>query len=175
MTSAQRGNFADAVEGLSASLVQSERQGNIWVCSMVLGTLGCLTWARGDVDGARAYIERLAVTSAALSDTQTGAFVSYLLGQLAEEDGDAAGARTAYARALALVREVGDFALTERPTPAIAIVYVSAWQEAPPRALRYAAATFGLPQAGGRPLTLQQVIVAASSALDAEGRAEPAS
>jgi len=175
MTSAQRGNFADAVEELSASLVQSERQGNIWVCSMVLGTLGCLTWARGDADGARGYIERLAATSAALSDTQSGAFVSYLLGQLAEEDGDAAGACAAYARALALVGEVGDFALTERSAPAIAIMYVSARQEVSPRALRYAAVTFGLPQAGGQPLTLQQAIAAASSALDAEGRAAPAS
>jgi len=175
MTSAQRGNFAGAVEELSASLVQSERQGNIWVCSMVLGTLGCLTWARGDVAGARAYIERLAATSAALSDTQSGAFVSYLLGQLAEEDGDAAGARASYARALALVGEVGDFALTERSAPAIAIMYVSARQKVSPRALRYAAVTFGLPQAGGQPLTLQQAIAAASSALDAEGRAAPAS
>jgi len=175
MTSAQRGNFADAVEELSASVVQSERQGNIWVCSMVLGTLGCLTWARGDVDGARAYIKRLAATSAALSDTQSGAFVSYLLGQLAEEDGDATGARASYARALAQVGEVGDFALTERSAPAIAIMYVSARQEVSPRALRYAAATFGLPQAEGRPLTLQQAVAAASSALDAEGRAEPAS
>jgi len=175
MTSAQRGNFAGAVEELSASLVQSERQGNIWVCSMVLGTLGCLTWARGDVDGARAYVERVVATSTVLGDTQTIAFQSYLLGQLAEENGDAAGARAAYARALALVREVGDFPLMERFAPATAIMIVAAWQEAPPRALRHAAATFGLPQAGGRPLTLQQALTAASSALGAEGRAAPAS
>ncbi len=175
VTSAQRGNFAGAVEELSAALARAERQGNIWVCCMVLGDLGCLTWARGDVAGARAYIERLAATSAALGDTQTVAFALYLLGQLAEEDSDAASARASYVRALALVREVGDFPLMDRGPTATAIMYVSAWQEAPPRALRYAAATFGLPQAGGRSLTLQQVIVAASSALDAEGRAEPAS
>jgi len=51
---------------------------------------------------------------------------------------------------------------------------VAAWQDVNPRALRYAAATFGFPQAGGRPLTLQQAIAAASSALDvvdAEGDA----
>jgi len=175
VTSAQRGNLTGAVEELSAALARAEQQGNAWVCGMVLGTLGCLTWARGDVAGARGYIERLAATSAALGDTQSGAFVSYLLGQLAEEDGDAAGARAAYARALALVREVGDFALTERSTPAIAIVYVSARQAVSPRALRHAAVTFGLPQEGGQPLTLQQAIAAASKALDAEEHAEPAS
>jgi len=109
----------------------------------------------------------------ALGDTQTVASESYLLGQLAEEDGDAAGARAIYARVLALVREVGDFALMERFAPAMAIVSVAARQEAPPRALRYAAATFGAPQAGGRPLTLRQAVEATSRALDAEGRAEP--
>ncbi|MCA1599760.1 MAG: hypothetical protein LC769_12250, partial [Chloroflexi bacterium] len=81
----------------------------------------------------------------------------------------------AYARALALVRAVGDFPLMERFAPATAIMYVSARQEVPPRALRHAAATFGLPHAGGQPLTLRQAIVMASRALDAEGRAEPAS
>jgi len=175
VTSAQRGNFAGAVEELSAALARAERQGNIWVCCMVLGDLGCLTWARGDVAGARAYIERLAATSAALGDTQTVAFALYLLGQLAEEDSDAASARASYVRALALVREVGDFPLMDRSPTAATIMSVSAWQEVSPRALHYAAATFGLPQAGGRPLTLQQAIAAASSALDAQGRAEPAS
>jgi len=175
MTSAQRGNLTDAVEELSAALVQAEQQGNSWVAGMALAVLGGLTWARGDVAGARGYIERVVATATALGDTQTIAFESYLLGQLAEEDGDTAGARTAYARALALVREVGDFPLMERFAPATAIMTVAAWQEVPPRALRHAAATFGLPQAGGRPLTLQQAIAAASSALDAEGRAEPAS
>jgi len=63
----------------------------------------------------------------------------------------------------------------QRFAPAIAVMIVAAWQEAPPWALRHAAATFGLPQAGGQPLTLQQAIAVASSALDAEGRAEPAS
>ncbi len=175
LTSAQLGNLTGAVEELSAALVQAERQGNIWVGGMALAVLGGLTWARGDVSGARAYVERVVATAAALGDTQTVASESYLLGQLAEEDDDAAGARAAYARALTLVREVGDFALMERFAPAMAIMIVAAWQEAPPRALRYAASTFGLPQAGGRPLTLRQAIAAASSALDAKGHAEPAS
>ncbi len=175
MTSAQRGNLTGAVEELSAALARAEQQGNSWVSGMALAVLGGLTWARGDVSGARAYVERVVATAAALGDTQTVAFESYLLGQLAEEDGDTAGARAAYAHALALVREVGDFPLMERFAPATAIMTVAAWQEAPPRALRHAAATFGLPQAGGRPLTLQQAIAAASSALDAEGRAESAS
>jgi len=52
---------------------------------------------------------------------------------------------------------------------------VAAWQEVSLRALGHVAATFGLPQAGGQPLTLQQAIAAASRALDAEGHAEPAS
>ncbi len=175
MTSAQLGNFAGAVEELSAALAQAEQQGNIWVCCMVLGDLGCLTWARGDVAGARGYVERLAATAAILGDTQTVAFASYLLGQLAEEDGDAARARASYVRALALVREVGDFPLVDRAPTATTIMNVAAWQEVRPRALGHAAATFGLPQAGGRPLTLQQAVAAASGALDAEGRAEPAS
>jgi len=174
MTSALLGNFAGAVAELSAALARAERQGNIWVCCMVVGDLGCLTWARGDVAGARGYIERLAATSTDLGDTQSVAFASYLLGQLAEEDGDAAGARTSYGRALALVREGGDFPLVDRTPTAMTIMNVAAWQEVPPRALGYAAATFGLPQAGGRPLTLQQAIAAASRALDAEGHAEPA-
>jgi len=48
------------------------------------------------------------------------------------------------------VREVGDFPLMERFAPAMAIMTVAAWQERP-RALRYAAATFGLPEAGDGP------------------------
>jgi len=175
MTSAQRGNFAGAVEELSAALARAEQQSNIWVCCMVLGDLGCLTWARGDMAGARGYIERLAATAAALGDTQTVAFASYLLGQLAEEDGDAVGARASYVRALALVHEVGDFPLMDRAPTATTIMNVAAWQEVSPRALGHVTATLGLPQAGGRPLTLQQAITAASSTLDAEGHTEPAS
>jgi len=149
MTSAQRGNLTGAVEELSAALARAEQQGNSWVSGMALAVLGGLTWARGDVSGARAYVERVVATAAALGDTQTVAFESYLLGQLAEEDGDTAGTRAAYAHALALVREVGDFPLMERFAPAIAVMIVAAWQKSPPRALGYAAATFGLPQAGG--------------------------
>ena len=174
LTSAQVGNLMDAVEELSAAIAQAEQQGNSWVSGMALVVLGGLTWACGDVVGARAYMERVAATAAPLGDMQSVAFVSYLLGQLAEEDGDTMGARTAYARALALVREVGDVPLMERFIPAMAIMIVAAWQDVNPRALRYAAATFGFPQAGGRPLTLQQAIAAASSALDvvdAEGDA----
>lgn len=51
---------------------------------------------------------------------------------------------------------------------------VAAWQEVRPRALGHVAATFGLPQAGGRPLTLHQAIAAASSALDAACPSESA-
>ena len=170
-TSALLGDFAGAAEEMSASLARAEQQGNIWVCCMVLGDLGCLAWALGDVAGARGYVERLAATSAALGDTQTVAFASYLLGQLAEEDGDAAGARASYTRALALLREVGDFPLVDRTPTAMIIMAVSAWQEVRPRALGHVAATFGLPQAGGQPLTVQQAIAAASGALDAGGHA----
>ncbi len=175
MVSVHLGDIARAEEELARSLAVGEDAGAPWPGTMALDALGGLAWARGDVARARACYERLVPAAAALGNTQTVANARYLLGQLAEEDGDAAAARAYYADALALVRAAGDFALLERGMGAIAIMAVAAGREAPRRASAFAAATFGSPHAGGRPLTLQQAATAASRALDADGRIEPAS
>ena len=69
----------------------------------------------------------------ALEDMQGVANARYLLGLLAEEDGDVAGARAFYAQALATVREVEDFALMERGGTAMTIMAMAARQPVPPR------------------------------------------
>jgi len=71
------------------------------------------------------------------------------------------GARASYTQALALVREVGDFALMHRGETAIALMAMAARQPVPARALAHAAGAFGLPEAGGTPLTLEQTLVTA--------------
>ncbi len=38
---------------------------------------------------------------------------------------------------------------------------MAAWKPVPPRALAHAAAAFGLPEAGGKPLTLEQALTKA--------------
>jgi hypothetical protein len=70
------------------------------------------------------------------------------------------GARASYTQALALVREVGDFALMQRGGTAIALMAMAARQPVP-RVLAHAAGAFGLPEAGGTPLTLEQTLVTA--------------
>jgi len=58
----------------------------------------------------------------------------------------------------------------ERGGTAITIMAMAARQLVPPRALAHAAAAFGLPEAGGRPLTLEQAFAAASRALNDDER-----
>jgi len=161
MVSAHLGDIARAEEELARSLAVVEDSGALWPGTMALDALGGLAWARGDIAGARAYYERLIPAATRLGNTQTVANTRYLLGQLAEEDGDTPAARACYVHALTLVRAVGDFALLERGMGAIAIMAVAAGREVPRRAIGFAAATFGAPQAGGRPLTLEQALDAA--------------
>lgn len=134
---------------------------------VLLDALGGLAWGDGDVAGAEALYGRMVPTAAAYGDTLTVAYTLYILGQLAEERGDTGAARGRYTRALTLGREAGDIPLVQRTGTATVILAVAARQRVPERALRLAAITFGLPEAGGQPLTLEQAVVAAVRSLDA--------
>ncbi len=75
--------------------------------------------------------------------------------------------------ALDLLEQEGDFALAERGSGAIAIMAVAAGRDVPRRAIAFAAATFGAPQAGGRPLTLEQALDAALRSTSEVARSGP--
>jgi len=173
MVSVHLGDIARAEGELARSLAVVEDSGALWPGTMALDALGGLAWARGDIARARACYERLIPAAARLGNTQTVANARYLLGQLAEEDGDTPAARACYTHALTLVRAAGDFALLERGMGAIAIRAVAAGQEAPRRAIAFAAATFGAPQTGGRPLTIEQALDAALLSMSEVARSGP--
>ena len=174
LASAQLGEYDRARRELSRSLALADGRGNRWIASMSLDVLGGMSWARGDAAGARALYARLRAISGPLGDWHGVAYGSYMLGHLAEERGELAEARDRHAEALALVGEVGDLPLAERSMGSLMIVAVAARQGVPERPLGVAAAAFGLPAAGGRPLSLKEAILAAVRALDDRERAAPA-
>lgn len=166
IVSMRMGELAAAEDDLTRMLTQAEEGGNRWA-ARALNLLGGLAWGRGEIARARSCYAPIERTMGALGDMETVAFAHYLLGLLAEEDGDPAGAQASYARAQAMVREAGDFALMERGGMAIAIMAMAARQPVSPRALAHAAAVFGLPEAGGKPLTLEQALATALQRQDA--------
>jgi len=165
--SLRMGELAAAEDDLARMLTRAEESGNLWAAELALDLLGGLAWGRGEIVRAWNCYVRFIPTMGALGDTQGGANACYLLGLLAEEDGDLAGARSSYTQALTMVRAVGDFALMERGGAAVAIMAVAARQPVPPRALAHAAAALGLPEAGGKPLTLEQALATALGGVDA--------
>jgi predicted ATPase len=162
------GELAAAEEEIAQLVARAEAVGNRWMLGAALDMLGGVAWGRGEVARARECYTGLLRAVDALGDRQSVAHAHYLLGCLAEEDGDPVGARASYTRALALVREMGDFAIMSRGGSAIAIMAAAAWRPVPPRALAYAAAVFGPPEAGGKALTLGRAL---SEALPGEGGA----
>jgi len=163
------GEFTRAEDELARTIALAEECGNRYAAGLALDLLGGLAWGRGEITRARDYYARYMRTIGALGDTQSDANACYVRGLLAEEDGDVAGARACYTQARAMVREVGDFALIERGAAAIAIMAMAARQSVPPRALAYATAAFGLPDAGRKSLTLEQALVTAMRDVDAAG------
>ena len=161
------GEFNRAEDELARTIALAEERGNRYAAGLAFDLLGGSAWACGEITQARDYYARFMRTMGALGDTQSDANACYMLGLLAEEDGDVAGARASYTQALAMVRAVGDFALMERGAAAIAIMARAARQSVPPRALAYATAAFGLPDAGGKPLTLEQALTTAVRGADA--------
>jgi len=159
------GEFDRAEDELARTIALAGERGNRYAAGLALDLLGGSAWACGEITQARDYYARYIRTMGALGDTQSDASACYVLGLLAEEDGDLAGARTSYAQALTMVREVGDFALVERGA-AIAIMAMAARQAVPTRALAYATAAFGLPEAGGKALTLEQALATAVRGVD---------
>lgn len=159
------GEFDRAEDELARTIALAGERGNRYAAGLALDLLGGSAWACGEITQARDYYARYIRTMGALGDTQSDASACYVLGLLAEEDGDLAGARTSYAQALTMVREVGDFALVERGA-AIAIMAMAARQSVPTRALAYATAAFGLPEAGGKALTLEQALGTAVRGVD---------
>ncbi len=160
------GEFVRAEDDLARTIALAEERGNRYAAGLALDLLGGSAWARSEITRARDYYARYRQTMGVLGDTQSDANACYLLGLLAEQDGDLAGARVSYVQALAMVRAVGDFALIERGAAAIAITAIAARQPVPPRALAYAAA-FGLPEAGGKALMLEQALAKAMQGVDA--------
>jgi len=167
IVSSRMGGFARAEDDLAQTIALSEKSDNPWAAGQALDQLSGLAWGHGEIARARDYYARFIRAMSAVEDMQGVANACYLLGLLAEEDGDVAGARAFYAQALATVRAVGDFALMERGGTAITIMAMAMRQPVPPRALAHAAAAFGLPEAGGKPLTLEQALALAMHGVDA--------
>lgn len=174
MASLWMGDIARAETDLARMIALSEDRGNRWTAGVAHDLLGGIAWSRGEIARAQECYQRHLLAMGPVGDTQTIAHAHYLIGRLAEEDGDLGSARMSYAHALALVCEVGDFALIERGGAAIAIMAAVATQQpVPPQARAHAAAAFGLLEAGGKPLMLEQVLTKALQGAEATSGREP--
>jgi len=86
------GEFDRAEDELARTIALAGERGNRYAAGLALDLLGGSAWGRGEITQARDYYARYMRTIGALGDTQSDANACYVLGLLAEEDGDLAGA-----------------------------------------------------------------------------------
>jgi tetratricopeptide (TPR) repeat protein len=145
------GDLERAQEHCTQGLHAAHAAGDLWFASIALNFLAQGAWARGDRVTARALFQQALPLAEALHDSYGISATVVLLGDLAQDAGNAEAARDYYAQALTALRDAGFVAHSAEALAGLAALAIKAGE--PTRALRLASATVALATAAGGALT----------------------